>query len=132
MILDTNAYSALANGVQSIADAVGSSKNLELPLPVVAELRYGFAKDSRRQQNEETLQRFLAQPQVSILCPSLETTNYYANIQLLCLRKGRALSHNDIWIASLACETNGKLVTYDKDFSILADLLGDNLLVLEV
>jgi hypothetical protein len=38
MLLDTNAYSAMARGVQSLVDVISSSAKLKLPLPIIAEL----------------------------------------------------------------------------------------------
>ena len=130
MVLDTNAYSGLVRGLKPIADLVSNVSELKLPLPVIAELRYGFAKGSMPQKNEQKLQRFLAQPQVSVLMPTLKTTEYYAKIQLFCSHRGRVLSHNDIWIAALTQENNEKLATFDKDFEILAETFGDDLIIL--
>jgi predicted nucleic acid-binding protein len=131
MLLDTNAYSALALGVPSIVGAVKDFSEIKLPLPVIAELRYGFVKGSKPEHNEQVLQRFLAQEQVSIVLPTLKTTEYYADIQLFSARRGRALSHNDIWIAALAREANDVLVTFDKDFEILSEVFHDTLIILE-
>jgi len=131
VLLDTNAYTALVLGNQRIVDAIKGVSELRLPLPVIAELRYGFAKGSREEHNEQVLQKFLAQPHTSVVIPSLETTNYYAELQLLCRRRGKALSHNDIWIAALARETNDTLVTFDKDFVVLKDIFADGLEILE-
>ncbi len=131
MLLDTNAYSALARGIPAIIDVVSGATELTLPLPVVAELRYGFAKGSQTERNEQHLQRFLAQPQISIAMPSLETTEHYAALQLVCQKRGKALSQNDIWIAALARQTDDSLVTFDKDFAVLADMFNDKLIILE-
>ncbi len=131
MLLDTNAYSALARGVPTIVEIVSDAPELTLPLPVIAELRYGFFKGSRPERNEQVLQEFLAQPQISIVLPTLKTTEHYAELQLLCRRRGKALSHNDIWIAALARETDNTLVTFDKDFTVLAGALGDKLIILD-
>lgn len=131
MLLDTNAYSALARGVQSIIDAVEGVSELKLPLPVLAELRYGFVKGDQVERNEQMLQKFLAQPQIVIVTPTVETTKYYAELQLLCQQRGRTLSHNDVWSAALARETGDRLVTFDKNFSVLADVFGDSLIILE-
>lgn len=130
MLLDTNAYSALARGVQAIIEIVSSAHELKLPLPVIAELRYGFTKGSQQEHNERQLQRFLAQPQISIVTPTLKTTEHYAELQLFCQQRGKALSQNDIWIAALAQETRDTLVTFDKDFAALEKMLGNNLLIL--
>lgn len=130
MILDTNAYSALANGDLELARMVKSASDIKLPLPVIAELKYGFNKGSQKAKNLATLQKFLSQPQVSILIPSYETTDHYARLQLLCKNQGKALSHNDLWIAGLAFESGDKLVTYDKDFTVLQEVFGDKLVML--
>lgn len=131
MLLDTNTYTALALGKQQIVDIVSGVLELKLPLPVIAELRYGFAKGSRTEHNEKILQRFLAQPHTTVLIPSLETTMYYAELQLLCKQRGKSLSHNDIWIAALAREANDVLVTYDRDFAVFKEIFADRLIILE-
>ncbi|MES2971019.1 MAG: PIN domain-containing protein [Patescibacteria group bacterium] len=131
MILDTNAYSALARGIPVIIELVSDVAELTLPLPVIAELRYGFAKGSQLERNEQSLQRFLAQPQISIILPTLKTSEHYAAIQLLCQQRGKVLSQNDIWIAALARETDDVLVTFDRDFKVLAEVFSDKLIILE-
>jgi len=130
VILDTNAYSALARGLPAITELVSNTTELTLPLPVIAELRYGFAKGSQAERNEQLLQRFMAQPQITTALPTLQTTRHYAELQLLCQKKGKALSHNDIWIAALAHETNERLVTFDKDFAVFTEVFGDKLTIL--
>jgi predicted nucleic acid-binding protein len=130
MLLDTNVYSALARGIQPAVDAISAAHELKIPLPVIAELRYGFLKGSQEDRNEQTLQKFLAQPHVSIATPTIETADVYAALQFYCVRRGKALSHNDIWIAALAQETDNILVTFDQDFSVFLTLFGDRLVLL--
>jgi predicted nucleic acid-binding protein len=130
LFLDTSAYSALANGQNDIVSLIDSEYNLALPLPVIAELRYGFLKGSRPTQNEENLMRFLAQPQVEIVLPTINTTYKYAEMCLYCVKKAKVLSHNDLWIAAIAKENTGVLVTFDKDFEALKAIFSDKLIVL--
>lgn len=130
MLLDTNAYSALANDQQDIVDLVERESEIHIPLPVVAELRYGFLKGSRAEENERLLQRFLSQPSISIAVPTLETTTHYARLQLLCQQRGKALSQNDIWIAALAFESKDALATYERDFEVFKEILGNKLYIL--
>src|SRR5665213_3441724 len=122
MTIDTNVYSALARGLTTAANLIDDTTEITIPLPVIAELRYGFKKGSKTEHNEQTLQKFLAQPQVSIAIPSMKTTDIYSDLQLYCSNKGRVLSHNDLWIAALSRELESKLVTFDKDFSVLKDI----------
>jgi predicted nucleic acid-binding protein len=131
MLLDTNAYSALALGEQSVVEVISGASEIKLPLPVIAELRYGFVKGSRSERNEQALQRFLAQEQVSIAVPTLKTTELYAQLQLFCVKRGKSLSHNDLWIAALARETDDTLVTFDEDFKPLLEIFGSKLIILK-
>ncbi len=131
MILDTSAYSALVRGVPAIVNTVRDANELSLPLPVIAELRYGFMKGSRADYNEQMLQKFLAQPQIAIIMPTIETTVHYGELQLLCQQRGKALSHNDLWIAAMAQEADDVLVTFDRDFAVFGDVFGDKLIILE-
>lgn len=130
MLIDTNFYVALNKSDPIALDVLGSINDIQVPLPVIAELRYGFANGSRREQNEAILQKFLAEPRVSIIEPSLTTTKYYAELQKMCRDSGRVLSHNDIWIASLAREIGQPLVTFDQDFEVFKDAFGDKLIIL--
>lgn len=130
MFIDTNVYSALNRGNKNVIELLGGSSELSLPLPVLAELRYGFAKGDQPEQNERILQKFLAQPQVSMALPTAKTTEHYAALQLLCAQRGKALSQNDVWIAALAYEASQNLVTFDQDFKVLAEIFDDKLIVL--
>ncbi len=87
MIIDTNVYSAIDMGVQSATDILDNAAELLIPLPVVAELRFGFVRGSRRAENESRLQTLLSQPNVQVLCPTLQTSVIYAELQLICVQK---------------------------------------------
>ena len=131
MVLDTNAYSALQSGDASIQNLIQHAKGIALPFPVIAELRYGFARGSREAENEAMLTRFLSQRSVTVLTPTINTTKVYAKLAVHCQRAGRALSHNDLWIAALSEEYGEQLVTFDKDFAVFSSLLGDKLVILD-
>ena len=128
MLLDTNAYSALAQNRHGIISVLPKQGSLYLCPPVVAELRFGFKLGSREQENEKNLQRFLAV--TGMLDVTVETTSIYSEIAAFVRRGGFVLSHNDLWIAALAKQYDAKLLTYDQDFAPLRDILGENLLVL--
>ena len=131
MIIDTNVYSGLARGYQQAIDAITDAEEINVPLFVIAELRYGFLKGSQHEKNEITLQKFLSQPNIHIASPSIKTTEIYAEFQLYCSKRGKALSHNDIWIASLAYESDESLITFDKDFSVFSDIFEHKLVLLD-
>jgi len=129
-ILDTNVYSALDAGKPAAIHALRGQTSISLPIMVVAELKFGFMNGLRREENETRLDTFLAQDGVELLFPSVETAKHYAMFATKCRLAGRALSHNDLWIAALAYSSGERFVTYDRDFEVLQDILGENLVIL--
>jgi predicted nucleic acid-binding protein len=119
----------LKNNPAAIA-AIAGTQQILLPLPVVAELRFGFLGGSKTKENEMKLERFLAQPHVDILTINLQTTEYFARLQFYAKKKARALSHNDLWIAALAEQFQYDLVTFDRDFVVFIGLLKGRLHIL--
>lgn len=130
MIIDTNVYSALRLNKGGALSLAQYAKEILLPLPVIAELKLGFELGSQTEKNTNILDSFLGQEQVSILFPAINTAQHYARLASYCRRRGRALGHNDLWIASLAYEHNSEIATYDKDFEVFQDLFGDKLIIL--
>jgi predicted nucleic acid-binding protein len=130
LILDTNVYSNLLKGDPAAVQAIGGVQQLIVPLPVIAELRYGFLNGSKPEENETKLQRFLAQAIVEIASPDMQTTEHFARLHTYVRQKARALSHNDLWIAALAEQNRYDLVTFDQDFAVFRPLLGKRLHIL--
>ncbi len=55
---------------------------------------------------------------------------FIAHLIVVCKQAGRALSHNDLWVAAIAKENGMRLVTYDKDFTVFKDTFGSKLVIL--
>lgn len=130
MVIDTNFYSALDRGEQSAVETIKNVDNLSIPFCVIGELKYGFNFGKNTLQNNERLSRFLSSGRIEIIYPSPQTLDIYAEISIFCRKSGKVLSHNDLWIASLAIERDEQLVSYDKDFTVLRSRLGDKLVLL--
>lgn len=127
MIFDTTAYSALNRGHPEIVALLRKSDRLVLPAVVVAELLAGFKGGVRERENRTGLERFVAQKGVEIaFIDSFETLEQYARLQDYARRRGRALSNNDLWIASVAAMRNTDLITFDRDFMVLNRILGEH------
>lgn len=77
------------------------------------------------------LSTFMSLDFVDVLRSTSKTAEIYGELAFVCRKRGRVLSNNDLWIASLAIEYDVPLVTYDKDFSALSSRLGDNLILLD-
>ena len=130
MVIDTNVYSALRAGNADAVKVLRSQDCVYVPVPVVAELRQGFEKGNRTEQNMEELTSFLSRDESIVLSCDYATTDSYALVANYCVSRGRALSHNDVWIAAIAIQHDIPLLTFDKDFEILLDLLPVGSLVL--
>lgn len=131
MILDTNTYSALDRADARIVNAIRKETNISLPIVVIAELRFGFANGEKKSENEQRLNRFLAQDSTNVFNIGLDTTNIYAELAVFAKKSGKVLANNDIWIAALALENKMPLATFDKDFVAFESFLGKNLRILE-
>lgn len=122
-VLDTSAYSGFNRGDARLKEFFDPESTILVPLIVVGELRAGFALGSRRKENETLLQKFLDSPNVSTVTITDTTTRLFAMVFEGLKRAGTPINTNDMWIAALALEHDGLLVTLDSDFQRVPDLL---------
>jgi tRNA(fMet)-specific endonuclease VapC len=122
LVLDTNAYRAFLEGRGGVVEKVQRADVLVLPVPVMAELRAGFAHGTRGRQNEAVLARFLDSPRVEVVPCDADTTVFYAQLYAQLRRQGTPIPINDVWIAALTLQHHGELLTFDADFDALPQL----------
>lgn len=116
LLLDTNAYSALARGDGEALATIRDADELLLSVIVIGELRYGFQYGRQVKQNEVALADFMRRPFVVIVPVSDVTADRYARIAASLRRKGSPISQNDVWIAAQAMEHGANLFSFDKHF----------------
>jgi len=121
--LDTNRLTDLFQGDAELANRLGECDEVWIPLIVLAEIKAGFYGGSQQHQNERVLQRFLATPTVGILLPSRETAEHYARIFVQLKRAGTPIPDNDLWIAALVLEHDLVLITRDRHFEHVPQIL---------
>lgn len=121
--LDTNVYVALCRNEPEIVDRLEDAQMVYLPFFVIAELRAGFLKGNRSEQNERSLVRFLNKPEVHSLYPDEQTTHHYTRLYLQLCRQGTPVPVNDIWIAALVVQHDLILCSRDQHFDHLPQLL---------
>ena len=131
MIIDTNVYSALDRADAKAVNIINNQEFVNLPVIVVAELRFGFLNGVKQKENSLKLSRFLSQDNVNIVYIGVDTANVYAELAVFAKKSGRVLANNDIWIAALALENKMPLATFDKDFSVFESFFGKDLIILE-
>jgi tRNA(fMet)-specific endonuclease VapC len=121
--LDTNRLTDLFQGDAELADRLGECDEIWIPLIVLAEIKAGFYGGSQQHRNELLLQSFLAKPTVGILLPARQTAEHYARLFVQLKRAGTPIPDNDIWIAALALEHDLLLITRNRHFEHVPQLL---------
>ncbi len=129
LVLDTNTYSDWVRSGRW-AEQISRATSIIVPAPVLGELREGFLKGSRAAQNEEVLRSFLSSDLVAVAHVGAETSHVYARFKNELRSKGKPIPTNDIWIAAVAYESGGTLLTSDRHFGFIDGLkvcFGDEL-----
>ena len=121
--LDTNRLTDLLRGDAELADLLGTCEEIWVPLFVLAEIKAGFHGGSQRHRNEMILQKFLAKKTVDILLPGRETAEQWARLFVQLKRAGTPVPHADLWIGALALEHDLALITRDRHFEKIPQLL---------
>ncbi len=121
--LDTNRLTDLFQGDAELADRLGECDEVWIPLVVLAEIKAGFYGGSQQHRNEILLQSFLAKPTVGILTPARGTAEHYARLFVQLKRAGTPIPDSDLWIAALALEHDLPLITRDRHFEHVPQLL---------
>lgn len=123
VLLDTSAYSAFKRGSQAILSALRRPRDVLVPSTVVGELLAGFARGSRREQNERDLDAFLSRARVREVHITHATAERYAAIHAALREAGTPIPTNDVWIAAAAMEHGAELLTFDRHFVSVAQIL---------
>jgi tRNA(fMet)-specific endonuclease VapC len=121
--LDTNRLTDLFQGDTALADLLGGCDEVWIPLIVLAEIKAGFLGGAAQPRNEVLLRQFLAKPTVDVLLPTRETAEYYARLFVQLKRAGSPIPVNDVWIAALALQQDLVLITRDRHFDRIPQLL---------
>jgi tRNA(fMet)-specific endonuclease VapC len=121
--LDTNRLTDLFQGDVGLADELGYCDEVWVPLVVLAEIKAGFLGGTQQTRNEALLQALLARATVGILIPTRATADYYARVFVQLKRAGTPIPDNDLWIAAMVLEHNLTLITRDRHFERIPQLL---------
>jgi tRNA(fMet)-specific endonuclease VapC len=121
--LDTNRLSDLFQGDSALAAFLGRCDEVWIPLTVLAEIKAGFYGGNQQHKNELRLQMMLSKETVRILFPSRETAEHYARLFVQLKRAGTPVPDNDLWIAAVALEHDLMLITRDRHFGRIPQLM---------
>lgn len=121
--LDTTAYREAADGKPRTVEVLRRADEIHIPFVVLGELRAGFAAGTIGKKNESRLTEFLASPRVRVLLADEQTTRAYAVLYAQLRRQGTPVPTNDLWIAALVTQHDLPLLTSDRHFSHLPQIL---------
>lgn len=123
LTLDTPAYSAFKRGHPGVVAHLRRAEEILLPSIVLGELLAGFEVGGRARRNRDELRLFLESPRARLVSIAEETAERYAVIYASLRAMGRPIPTNDLWIAASAMEHGTELVTLDRDFRNVAQIL---------
>ena len=121
--VDTNRLTDLFQGDAQLAKQLGTCEEVWIPLMALAEIKAGFYGGDRLNRNEALLGSLLARDTVGILFPARDTAEHYARLFVQLKRAGTPVPDNDLWIAALALEHDLTLITRDRHFERIPQLL---------
>src|SRR5580704_15391916 len=117
LAIDTNAYSSLQIGnVPDLKQIVDQAELIALPYIVDAELRAGFQKGRKKDDNYNKLQKFENLDRVLVVWPDDLTNELYAKVWSELASKGKPIPTKDVWIAAISLQHQLTLATSDKYF----------------
>jgi tRNA(fMet)-specific endonuclease VapC len=114
VILDTNGFSALAEGESALESILRKANRVAIPVIVLGEYRYGISRSREQKHYEEWLTEYL--PKFLILDIDERTTVPYAAIRSELKRAGTPIPSHDVWIAALCRQHSLPLLTRDRHF----------------
>lgn len=120
--LDTNRYRDFCEGDADAVETLRRADRIFILLPVLAELRAGFACGTIAKANERVLNLFLDRPRVSVLMPDEQTTFHYGRLYAQLRAQGTPIPTTDLWIAALVTQHRLTLYTRDDHFKHLPQI----------
>lgn len=120
MIIDTNALSAWADGLESVRPALESAASLIVPVIVLGEFRFGIRQSRYQKSYESWLARRIPLAMVVGIEPNL--AGIYADLRLVLKAQGTPFPQNDVWIAALVLRLNEPLLSNDHHFDHIPGL----------
>ena len=123
VLLDTSAYLAFLRGHQEVKNILRSAEAIYFNAVVLGEIYRGFRRGHRLKENEKEFDEFISSPRVKFIDVDEETSERYAVIANELQGKGTPISANDVWISASAMQYGLSVVTLDRDFLRVPQIL---------
>ncbi len=129
LMIDTSAYALFKRGHPDAIAQIRKASAIVLPTIVLGELWAGFELGSRRTNNRDELDAFLASSRVNVATIIDETAKRYSRIYAFLRKNGRPIPTNDLWIAACAMEHSATLLTADSHFLHIPQIIAEHLVI---
>ncbi|MEI9479110.1 MAG: type II toxin-antitoxin system VapC family toxin [Deltaproteobacteria bacterium] len=116
IMIDTSVYAAFLRGHPGIKLSIQRADEISLSPVVLGELLAGFMMGKNERRNRSILRDFLSSARVNLLEIDEETSERYAVILYHLRTKGAPIPTNDVWIAASAMQYGLKVLTTDKHY----------------
>ena len=116
VILDSSAYGAFLRGNPDIKSSLQQAEEIFLNPVILGELVAGFLMEKNEKKNRAILRDFMSSSRVNIVEIDEETSERYAVISNYLRTIGTPIPTNDIWIAASAMQHGLKIVTTDRHY----------------
>jgi tRNA(fMet)-specific endonuclease VapC len=123
LLLDSSAYIAFKKRHPEVIDILQQAELIFLCPIVLGELRAGFLQGTKRDANERELRLFLESSRVRVLIMDVETSERYAVIHVALKKAGTPVGINDVWIAANAMQHGLPVLTSDRDFHKIPQII---------
>ena len=125
IMMDTSAYGAFLRGSPGVKEAVQQADEIVFNPVVLGELKAGFLMGKNEKRNRAILEDFLSSPRVTLVEIDEETSERYALIVQSLRVKGTPIPTNDLWIAASAMQHGLKVLTTDKHYLKVPQIIAE-------
>jgi len=125
VMMDTSAYVAFLSGSPEAKGAAQKADEIVFNPVVLGELKAGFLMGRNEKRNRAILKDFLSSPRVIMAEMDEETSERYAVIVQSLRMKGTPIPTNDAWIAASAMQHGLKVLTTDKYYLKVPQIITD-------
>ena len=122
-LVDSSAYSLAQKGTEEAMRCFSEADLLVVTPVVLGELRFGFSAGTKVNENKRLLAEFLQSDRAQIVPITEETSHHYAAIRNSLRAAGTPISPNDVWISASAMQHGLTVLTADRDFKKVSQIL---------
>lgn len=120
-LMDTNVIVRVLNGDRELINELSRISSLCTCTVVLGELMYGAAKSAHVVQNKQNAKSFCSR--YPLLGVSNIVAEFYGEIKKDLLSHGNVMPENDMWIAATALANDMTVITQDKHFEHIQNLM---------